>query len=149
MGALNLNFFIVQQLPIPTPEVFVNSCPWDATSSIADWLQPRDLELRVTSYDLLGYGQCEQPFKWDLERRKQLRAEIDAAFFHVYGLNRTDTEYVLGTFPIANERDPDLTPRILREYDAMQQAIDTGVAYESPLDPPPGHGPRHPARTTS
>ncbi len=146
IGGTHLNFFIAKQLPVPTPEVFADRCAWDATTSVSDWLRPRDLELRVTSYDLVGYGQCEQPFKWDPERRKQLRAEIDAAFFHIYGLNRTDTEYVLGTFPIANREDPELTPRILREYDAMQHAIDTGTPYQSPLDPPPGAGPRHPPR---
>ncbi|HEY9474419.1 MAG TPA: hypothetical protein VIS06_11280 [Mycobacteriales bacterium] len=37
---------------------------------------------------------------------------------------------------------------ILECYDAMQQAIDTGEPYQTVLDPPPGHGPRHPERTT-
>ena len=32
---------------------------------------------------------------------------------------------------------------ILEAYDAMAEATVTGVPYVSPLDPPPGHGPRH------
>ena len=41
------------------------------------------------------------------------------------------------------------TKRLILEcYDAMQQAIDTGEPYQTVLDPPPGHGPRHPERTT-
>lgn len=35
---------------------------------------------------------------------------------------------------------------ILELFDAMQTAIHTGVPYTSPIDPPPGHGPRHLAR---
>ena len=35
---------------------------------------------------------------------------------------------------------------ILNVYDAMAEAIRTGVPYQTILDPPPGHGPRHPAR---
>ena len=62
-------------------------------------------------------GDDGPPFRWDVERRAQLRAELDACFFHLYGLDRDDTEYVLGTFPIANRKDPGLTssrPRRLR-----------------------------------
>jgi hypothetical protein len=33
---------------------------------------------------------------------------------------------------------------VLERYDAMAEAILTGVPYRTPLDPPPGHGPRHP-----
>ena len=35
---------------------------------------------------------------------------------------------------------------ILEVYDAMAEAMRTGVPYQTILDPPPGHGPRHPAR---
>ena len=30
------------------------------------------------------------PFKWDPFRREQLRAELDAAFFHLYEIERDD-----------------------------------------------------------
>ncbi len=152
LGGLHMSYYIVEQLAAPIPADFARPCLWISHSTTSEWVAPRIAELIYTSHamsafaDELGYG--GEPFRWHVPRRKQLRAEIDAAMFHIYGLNRADTEYVLGTFPIANEKDPDLTPRILREYDAMQQAIDTGVAYASPLDPPPGHGPRHPPRPT-
>jgi hypothetical protein len=35
---------------------------------------------------------------------------------------------------------------ILEIYDEMSQAIRSGVPYRTTLDPPPGYGPRHPAR---
>ena len=37
---------------------------------------------------------------------------------------------------------------ILEMYDAMAEAMRAGTAYESPISPPPGEGPRHPQRST-
>jgi hypothetical protein len=31
--------------------------------------------------------------------------ELDAAFFHLYGLSRKDVDYVTETFPIVRRRD--------------------------------------------
>jgi hypothetical protein len=81
--------------------------------------------------------------------RDQLRAELDAAFFHIYGLGRDDTEYVLDTFPIVHKNDerrfgePRTRRLVLAVYDALADAIASGVPFTSPLDPPPGAGPRH------
>jgi hypothetical protein len=72
-----------------------------------------------------------------------LRAELDAAFFHLYGLECDDVYYVMDTFPIVRRKDEARhgeyrTKRlILERYDAMTAAIATGVPYETPLDPPP------------
>ena len=80
-------------------------------------------------------------------------AELDAAMLHVYGLERDDAEHVLDSFSVLRkyeERDYGefRTKRlVLTEYDAMAKAAETGIPYRSPLDPPPGQGPRHPART--
>lgn len=71
------------------------------------------------------------------------RAELDACFFHLYGINRADTEYVLGTFPIANRKDPELTARILKAYDALSAAASSGQPFVSELSPSLGHGARH------
>jgi hypothetical protein len=96
------------------------------------------------------------PFRFEAGRRVLLRAELDAAFFHLYGIARDDAEYILETFPIVKREDvrkhgeyrTKLT--ILEIYDAMQQAIEMGRAYRTRLDPPPAD-PRvaHSTRTTS
>ena len=71
---------------------------------------------------------------------------------HVYGLDRHDAEHVLDSFFVVRkyeERDHGefRTKRlVLAAYDQMAEAARTGVAYVSPLDPPPGQGPRHPER---
>jgi hypothetical protein len=36
---------------------------------------------------------------------------------------------------------------ILERYEVAAVAVRIGVAFRTPLDPPPGQGPRHPART--
>ena len=147
LGGLHMTFFIVEQLPVPPPEAFERLCPWDARTRYAEWINPRVLELTYTSHDMVPFardlGDNGEPFRWDVERRAQLRAELDACLFHLYGLSRADTEYVLGTFPIANRKDPELTARILKAYDALSAATSSGQPFVSELSPPPGYGARH------
>jgi hypothetical protein len=79
-----------------------------------------------------------------------MRAELDAAFFHLYGVNRDDLGYIMDSFRAFQNNAParfERTKELIREvYDAMAEAIRTGVPYQTILDPPPGHGPRHPER---
>jgi hypothetical protein len=81
-----------------------------------------------------------------------MRAELDAAFFHLYGIERADVDYIMETFPVVKRRDIEryssfrTKELILQVYDAMAEAERSGRRYETILDPPPGHGPRHPAR---
>jgi hypothetical protein len=83
------------------------------------------------------------PFRWDPERRFLLRCEIDAAFFHLYGISRDDAAYILDTFPIVKKSDEKAhgeyrTQRVILEiYDAMADAARTGKPYQTRLDPPP------------
>ena len=125
-------------------------------------MTPRILELTYTAWDMAPFaedlgdvdasGRVNPPFVWDDERRFWLRAELDAAFFHLYGIARDDVDYIMDTFPIVRRKDEAAhgeyrTKRVILEmFDAMQTAIDTGVPYTSPITPPPGQGPRHPAR---
>jgi hypothetical protein len=101
-------------------------------------------------------GDDGEPFRWDEDRRAQLRAELDAFFFRIYGIDdRDDVDYICETFQTdkgglkhndiknyGTYRTKDLT---LAAYDAMSAADASGIPYASPLTPPPGHGPRHPA----
>ena len=79
-----------------------------------------------------------------------MRAELDAAFFHLYGIERDDVDYIMETFPIVKRKDVErygsfrTKELILDVYDAMSDAIRTGEPYLTNLDPPPGHGSRHP-----
>jgi hypothetical protein len=101
-GGPNLSFFVMSQIAVIPPETYSLPAPWSQGESIQQWLQPRILELTYTSWDLQPFAQeCGfdgPPFAWDEERRFQLRCELDAAFFHLYGLNQDETAYVMDTF---------------------------------------------------
>jgi len=80
---------------------------------------------------------------WDSARRFLIRCELDAAYFHLYGIERDDVDYIMETFPVVRQRDERnygefRTKRVILEvYDAMGEAIRTGRPYETILSPPP------------
>ncbi len=147
MGSVTLNFFIAKQLPVLPPNTYDVLASWNENEFLRDWLTPRVLELTYTAWDLqpfardLGYD--GPPFRWDPERRFLLRCELDAAYFHLYGIGRDDAAYIMETFHIVKRKDEAThgeyrTRRVILEiYDAMQRATETGHPYRTPLDPPP------------
>ena len=164
LSGTGMTYFIVKQLACPEPAAFDGTPAW-SDAPLAAFVRPRVLELAYTSYRLAPYavdvlqgvpGQTDPgpPIRWLPERREQLRAELDAAMLHLYGLSRADAEHVLESFFVLRkyeERDHGefRTKRlVLAEYDRMADAAVSGIAYRSPLSPPPGSGARHPARTS-
>ncbi len=147
IGGTTLNFFLAMQLPALPPAAFKTSSPFDLGSTVESWIQPRVLELTYTAWDLAPFasdcGYDGPPFRWDEERRFRLRGELDAAFFHLYGINRADADYILDTFPIVRRNDEArwgeyrMKRVILECYDAMARAAATGEAYRTILDPQP------------
>ena len=152
VGGVHLNFFIANQMPVLPPAAFDGQARWCATLALSDWIDGISAELNDTSYSLMFPERGSTPFAWNESRRSHLRAELDAGMFHLFGVERRDVEYIMDTFPIVKSKDIGThgeyrTKRLILEvYDAMQQAIDTGTDYQTILDPPPGHGPRHPAK---
>ncbi|MDP7724184.1 Eco57I restriction-modification methylase domain-containing protein [Mycobacterium sp. TY814] len=150
----NMQYFIVKQIACPAPERFEAAAPWRHSVSIARWLTPYVVELQYTSDRLLPYaqalGDAGPPFRWDPARRALLRGDLDAAFFHIYGVNRDEAAHVLDSFPVTRKyEERDLgeyrTKRLVLEaYDRMAEAIaNGGKGWKSLADPPAGHGPRH------
>jgi hypothetical protein len=155
VGGTNFNFFIVKQLPVLPPDIYAQQCIWDSSANkrdhqartLGDWLLPRVLELTYTAWDLEHFAQdCGwygSPFRWDVERRFLLRCELDAAFFHLYGIVPEDVEYILETFPIVKRKDEQAhgeyrTKRVILEiYEEIAQAIASGHPYQTRLDPLP------------
>ncbi|MFD6127716.1 Eco57I restriction-modification methylase domain-containing protein [Streptomyces diastaticus] len=159
IGGVSMGLFIWKQLPVPTPTTLEPHLPF---------LLPRVLELVYTAHDMTSLardmGDAGEPFRWDEDRRAQLRAELDAYFFHLYGVSREDTDYILESFrsesgglknnEIAKFGEYRTKRLVLAEYDRMANAgltLETPLTegesgtYRSPLTPPPGQGPRHPA----
>lgn len=109
VGGNHLNFFLAEQFPVLPPSVFEDVTPWDRARPLAGWLGDRVLKLVYTAADLSGVardlGYQGAPFRWDAERRSVLRAELDASFFHVSGIDRDDMNYVLDSFPAVARQD--------------------------------------------
>ncbi|GAB4367780.1 MAG: N-6 DNA methylase [Elainellaceae cyanobacterium] len=147
LGGATFNFFIKRQLAVIPPKSFANTCSWNSSVTINNWVASRVLELTYTAWDLqpfaqdCGYGGA--PFRWDEERRFLLRCELDAAYFHLYGIQRDDVDYIMETFPIVKRKDEQKHGRyrtkdkILEIYDAMAEAMKTGQPYQTLLAPPP------------
>ncbi|UHJ57114.1 N-6 DNA methylase [Mycolicibacterium fortuitum] len=84
IGGTNASFFLIEQLPVPGPGARLAQVD-------SEWVG-----LRV---DRLNSGVT------DIEERARIRAELDAYFFHLYGLGRDDVDYVMETFTIAKRKD--------------------------------------------
>lgn len=150
----HMNYFAAKQLACPLPSVFELAAPWHPDATLATWLQPYVVELSYTSSRLQPYaqefGDRGRPFRWNPDRRALIRADLDAGFLHVYGLDRDEAVHVLDSFVVVRkyeERDfgEYRTKRLVLEaYDRMAKAIaNGGKGWKSLADPAAGHGPRH------
>jgi hypothetical protein len=153
VAGTSVKFYSVKQLPCPTPAQLGVPAPWLPAASISDEIRDRVRELTVTSWRMAPFardmGDFGPPFRWLPARREQIRAELDAMMFHVYGLDRDEVDYVLDTFTVMrkyDERDHGeyRTKRLILEYyDLLASSIASGVGYVTPISPVPGDGPRH------
>jgi hypothetical protein len=164
MGGVNLSFFITSQLPVLPPSGYdypvsgIGSNMTPLGMSLRHWLAICVLELTYTAYDMKPFVEdvwaelypdlatrpaLLAPFIWDEERRFKIRCELDALYFHLYGINRDAADYILETFPIVKRKDIAQHGEyrtknlILKIYDAMQQAKESGRPYQTILNPPP------------
>jgi len=91
IGGLTMNFFIVKQLPVLSPESYkVDDFSFVVTRVLELTYNSNALELWASQ---LGYE--GDPFGFDPDRRLQLRAELDAYYAKLYGLTREELQYIL------------------------------------------------------
>lgn len=108
----NLNWFVVEQLPVIPPAAYDRAFgPLTAGEIVAREV----LALTYTAHDMAPFardmghvdeaGEVRPPFRWDEADRRQRRARLDALYFHLYGIGRDDADYILSTFPIVRRND--------------------------------------------
>jgi hypothetical protein len=129
IGGVTLNFFIVRQIPTLPPDAYDDRCPWDKKQTLEKWISDRVLKLTCTANDMRPLAEAagfkEGVHKWKDPERADLRAELDAAYFHLYGISRDDAAYILSTFQSMTDKDEEtFTPtsaasRVLEAYDAL------------------------------
>lgn len=109
VGGLHLNFFIVEQLPTLPPDTYAQRCPWESSRTLETWISERVLKLTCTAEDMIPLAEAarfrHRVYQWREQERAQLRAELDAAFFLLYGTSRADVEYILSTFQAIAKED--------------------------------------------
>jgi hypothetical protein len=138
-GHIHMNFFIVEQLPVLSPDAYAKFCPWTRKkTTLESWISDRVLKLTCTAEDMLPLAEaCDftggsfkkeykgRLHKWDDAERARLMAELDAAYFLLYGIDRNDAEYILSTFKGIHVRSPLFPDRastaehILSIYDSL------------------------------
>jgi len=149
VGGTHLKYFTMRQLPMLSVEMAEARLPW-ADRSVQPWITERVMGLLLDNEEMrkLGddFGTELVGDAWDPSRRASIRAELDAAFFHLYGIGRDDVDYIMETFPIAKRKDLAAhgeyrTKRMILEvYDAMAAAERSGDPYRSPFDAEGSHG---------
>lgn len=124
VGGINMTFGYVSQFAAPHPNI---EAPWLGEDAV-EWITTRVRFLQSSKSWLDGL------------LRRLVMADLDAAWFHFFGVTRADLDYVMETFPIVKRKDEAAfgcyrtKELILEVFDAMQAAIDSGVQYSSPLD---------------
>ena len=136
IGGTHLKYHYFRQIAVLPPSTYTQPTPWDSKITITEWIHARILELLYTAEDMRPFahemGYDGEPFPWDEKRRFALRAELDAAFFHLYlpaepdgrwrkAVNESKTDYreltavfptprhavdyIMETFPIKKKND--------------------------------------------
>ena len=141
VGSVHLNFFIVEQVATLSPEKYSEKCPWDRRKTLEAWISERVLKLTCTADDMLPLAEaCEftggdikdyggKLHRWNPADRAKIMAELDAAYFHLYGIDREDAAYILTTFSGVDDPTPGLpgnqnqAQRILDTYDWLAAHI--------------------------
>jgi hypothetical protein len=161
LGGVNFTFGVMQQVVIPRDALH--------SISLGQVVLRACLELSATADDMSPFSKDLWPegegavFRYDPERRFEIRCELDAAFFHLYlgsaeewsrsaspellkslPTPRAAVEYIMETFPIVKRKDLDAhghyrtKDRILALYDQLQTCLASGQPFTSSLSPPPG-----------
>jgi hypothetical protein len=150
IGGTHLTYGYLNQLPVLPPAKYRHGCPWAERGQVRDWLLPRVLELTYTAWDLEPFakdlGYTGPPFRWDESRRFLLRCELDAAFFHLYGIGREEAMNAATVdLPAAGLSAP--APSAGVRGVSLGATSPPGVAEGSPRTAVPApRAPRHEAR---
>ena len=125
IGGTTLNFFLLKQFPVIPPSFFEItkggvSTYFNIVSILIRWL----LELTYTAWDLEPFAKdCNYhgpPFKWNEDRRFQIRAELDAAFFHLYFPSTKEGNWKPSLIAEGNVKDETEV-----EFNCLKQAFPT------------------------
>jgi hypothetical protein len=143
----NLNFFKLEQIPLPPPDAYDVPAPWDPARTIADWVLDRLAAAHAWDDDLTGFaaelGLPSVP-STAVRDRVVARADLDAVHALLLGLSRRDLEHILGTFTVLRIREERTharfvtADRVLTAFDRLTGGSAAGTRRHGDT-PPWGH----------
>ena len=91
------------------------------------------LKLTCTANDMIPLAEAagfDPPVhRWNEAERATLRAELDAAYFLLYDIDRADAEYILGTFQgLKDDATGALVTKAISQTDAILAIYDRFAA---------------------
>jgi len=102
----HIKLYTLEQLPVIAPAGYDREF---GSTTARDLVRHHVLRLTYTAHDMAPFardlGYHGPPFIWNQEKRRHLRARLDALYFHLYGLSKEDAAYILDTFPIVRRHD--------------------------------------------
>jgi len=129
IGNVNLNFFLIEQFPMFHPAFYADTCPWSKKQSLETWISDRVLKLSCTSNDMIPFAEAAsfkpRVYRWKPDERADLQAQLDAAYFLLYQIEREDVEYILSTFAGVTKEGKSFfgtspSELILKHYDSLR-----------------------------
>ncbi len=115
IGGVNLNFFIVKQLPVLAPTQF--------SGVDLKFIAERVAQLTCTTEGLQGWAReldvAIRP-ALPVDMRAAVRAELDAYLARLYGLSRDELRFVLDPHDVSGPDYPTETFRVLKEGEIRQ-----------------------------
>ncbi|RIH87659.1 Eco57I restriction-modification methylase domain-containing protein [Calidithermus roseus] len=143
IGGTHLKYHVVKQLPVLPPDRYTQAdllflvprileltyTAWDLAPLAQDVWAEADVALReaLLAQHRANGGHPDAPppwvespypfppFRWDEERRARLRAELDAYYARLYGLNREELCYILDPQSVKGPSFPGETFRVLKD----------------------------------
>ncbi len=116
LGGTNINFFILKQMPVPTPDQF--------DDMEIEFIAARVIQLAYTAEDMAPWAKSVgfngTPFKFDPLQRAKLVAELDAFFARKYGLDREELRYILDPSDVKGEGYPSETFAVLKRNEIRE-----------------------------
>lgn len=130
VGGSSMALFIMRQMPILPPEVFVGKIAWDIVSRVAQlcyfnhdldgWAEELWDEMNEEQRAELPQLGNKEPFIYNPDKRAIWQAELDAIFAHLYGLTTEELRYILDPEDVCGEGCINETFRVLKDNEIRQ-----------------------------
>lgn len=130
VGGTSMNYFLVKQFPVLTPEQIPAELIMPIVSRVAQlcyfnhdldgWAEELWDEMNEEQRAELPQLGNKEPFIYDPEKRAVWQAELDAIFAHLYALTTEELRYILDPEDVCGEGCINETFRVLKDNEIRQ-----------------------------